>query len=64
MVNQLNPHLNMGQLGSKSPNLQSQQQQQQLQSSMANNMGMNSMQMSIANNGTQQQPMNSMPGKL
>lgn len=45
--------LGMGQLGSKSPNLQS---SLNAQSSMANNhsgVGMNSMQMSIANNGTQ-----------
>lgn len=47
--------LGMGQLGSKSPNLQSPPQ------SMANNMGMNTMPMSIANNGTQ--PMSSMQGK-
>lgn len=48
--------LGMGQLGSKSPNLQSPPQ-----SSLANNMGMNSMPMSVANNGTQ--PMSSMQGE-
>lgn len=46
----------MGQLGSKSPNLQSPSQP-----SLANNMNMNAMPMSIANNGTQ--PMSSMQGK-
>lgn len=54
--------LGMGPLGSKSPNLQS---SLNVQSSMSNNMGgigpMNSMAMSIANNGTQ--PMSSMQGR-
>lgn len=54
--------LGMGQLGSKSPNLQS---SLNVQSSMSNNMSsigpMNSMAMSIANNGTQ--PMSSMQGE-
>lgn len=45
----------MGQLGNKSPNLQSPQ------SSLPNNLGMNSMAMSMANNGNQ--PMSSMQGK-
>lgn len=61
MVGNINA-LGMSQLGSKSPNLQS------VQSSMPNNLGgigpMNSMAMSIANNGTiGSQPMNSMQGK-
>lgn len=54
--NQLHGNVNqlgMGPLGSKSPNLQSPPQ-----SSLPNTMGMNSMPMSIANNGTQ--PMSSM----
>lgn len=46
----------MGQLGNKSPNLQSTPQ-----SSLSNNLGMNSMAMSIANNGPQ--AMSSMQGK-
>lgn len=58
MVGNINAH-GMGQLGSKSPNLQSSLNSQ---ASMSNNLGvgMNSMQMSIANNGTQ--PMGSMQG--
>lgn len=54
--NQLHGNVNqlgMGPLGSKSPNLQSPPQ-----SNLPNTMGMNSMPMSIANNGTQ--PMSSM----
>lgn len=55
--NQLHSNVNqlgIGPLGNKSPNLQSPPQ------SLPNTMGMNSMPMSIANNGTQ--PMNSMQG--
>lgn len=48
--------LGMGQLGNKSPNLQSPPQ-----SSLTNSMGINSMAMSIANNGPQS--MNPMPSK-
>lgn len=48
--------LGMAQLGNKSPNIQSPQ------ASLPNNLGMNSMAMSIANNGNQ--PMSSMQGKF
>lgn len=64
MVGNLNVH-GIGQLGNKSPNLQMNAQQQ---AAMQNNMGgggpvgMNAMQMSIANNGTQS--MGSMQGKF
>lgn len=58
MVGNLNAH-GIGQLGSKSPNLQS---SLNAQSGMPNNLGgMNAMQMSIASNGTQS--MGSMQGK-
>lgn len=58
MVGNITAH-GIGQLGSKSPNLQS---SLNAQSSMPNNLGsMNAMQMSIASNGTQS--MGSMQGK-
>ena len=57
MVGNINT-MGMGQLGSKSPNIQASLNSQ---SNMPNNLGMNSMPMSIANNGTQS--MGSMQGK-
>lgn len=55
MLGNVNPL--MSQLGSKSPNLQSPPQ-----SNLQNNLGLNAMAMSIANNGPQ--AMGSMQGKL